>query len=260
MNVCSLLATTFSCLVWPLIALGICSSHELCLWEGGDRVEDDLVWVTWWLSWKSSDAQSSSACSRRGWVLLGRCSDPTVGVRQRCAGHRSGPACGSEICIPGCSRAELGAPLSSGATGMVFVLSSGHSGPPVKCLPAGMQGERTAQPTRAVALEAGVPFLPPQPRPQRGGQVLCGGCACPSGSGCRSPWCRGAAGGGLLDGRGGGWTGREDGRAGWGRSALWVQGSSAENMQSETRLASDFVIAACRLLSFLTSLSLFYLV
>ena len=70
---------------------------------------------------------------------------------------------------------------------------------PSQCLPAGVQGERTAQPTRAVALEAGVPFLPPQPRPQRGGQVLCGGCTCPSGSGCRSPRCRGAAGGGLLD-------------------------------------------------------------
>lgn len=85
---------------------------------------------------------------------------------------------------------------------------------PQSVFAGGRAGGKDSSADRAVALEAGVPFLPPQPRPQRGGQVLCGGCACPSGSGCRSPRCRGAAGGGLLEGRVGGWTGREDGRAG----------------------------------------------
>ena len=58
-----------------------------------------------------------------------------------------------------------------------------------------------------------------------------------------------------------GWMDRERlGRPGEGGSPLWVQGSGAEDVRSEARLASDTAVAVCRLLSYLASLCLFYLV
>lgn len=92
-------------------------------------------------------------------------------------------------------------------------LSLGHSGPPVSVCRRVCKGK--GQLSRPRSTPGGGRPLPSTPasRPEgRAGAVWW--LRCPSGSGCRSPRCRGAAGGGLLEGRVGGWTGREDGRAG----------------------------------------------
>lgn len=143
-------------------------------------------------------------------------------------GKALGPCCGrpAEACwpqrrpslrlgglIPGGSPADLGAPLSSGAAGVVSVPVLRPQWAPSQRLPAGVQGEgQLSRPCHSPGGGRPLPSTPALPPEGRAGAVWW--LRCHSGSGCRSSRCRGAAGGGLSEGRVGGWTGREDGRAG----------------------------------------------